>query len=217
MSYNSDDYFWKKIENKEELKKEFIEVTFFISLYENFKKNWEEEILAFYANSFSMDDEQKVIYEFTKPNPNNPKAFEDNDFVYDKFEEEKYKREVYRTVKKKNGKDWDHEASLFNWLYTRGIIEKEHYDTLLRIRTIRNQLVHELDKMLFSGLPEDLSTMLKKLIEIRKFSSKEWFIQVELPTSGEAEFDNEGNVILPDNVFSGPDIIYDIIYDTVLK
>ena len=217
MSYNSDNYFFEKIKDKETLKKQFIEITFFISLYENFKKNWKENILAFYANSVSFEENQQVIYEFKKPNPNNSKALEDNDFIEDKFEEERYKREVYRTIKKKNGKGWDHEASLFNWLYTRGIIEKEHYDMLLRIRSIRNQIVHELDKMLFNGLPEDLSIMLKELIEIRKFSSKEWFIQVELPTSGEAKFDNEGNVIIPDDIFSGPDIIYDIIYDTVLK
>jgi len=78
-------------------------------------------------------------------------------------------------------------------------------------------LVHELDKMLFEGLPQNLFELLKNLIEIRKYASKEWYIQVELPTSGDAEFDDQGNVIIPDEVFASTDIIYDIIYDTVLK
>lgn len=213
---SSNNYFWEKIADKESLKKDFIKITFFISLYENFKKNWEETIKSFYANSISLDENKNVIYEFKMPNPNNPNAFNENDFIDDKREEEKYKSEVYRTIKKANGKDWDREVSLFNWLYTRGIITKEHYEQLLEIRTLRNILVHELDKMLFEGLPQDLFELLKNLIKIRKYASKEWYIQVELPTSGDAEFDDQGNVIIPDEVFASTDIIYDIIYDTVI-
>ena len=213
---SSNNYFWEKIADKESLKKDFIKITFFISLYENFKKNWEETIKSFYANSISLDENKNVIYEFKMPNPNNPNAFNENDFIDDKREEEKYKSEVYRTIKKANGKDWDRELSLFNWLYTRGIITKEHYEQLLEIRTLRNILVHELDKMLFEGLPQDLFELLKNLIKIRKYASKEWYIQVELPTSGDAEFDDQGNVIIPDEVFASTDIIYDIIYDTVI-
>jgi len=41
---SSNNYFWEKIADKESLKKDFIEITFFISLYENFKKNWVETI-----------------------------------------------------------------------------------------------------------------------------------------------------------------------------
>lgn len=214
---SSNNYFWEKIADKESLKKDFIEITFFISLYENFKKNWEETIKSFYSNSISFDENKEVIYEFKIPNPDNPNAFNENDFIDDKREEEKYKSEVYRSIKKANGKDWDREASLFNWLYTRGIITKEHYEQLLEIRTLRNILVHELDKMLFEGLPQNLFESLKNLIEIRKHASKEWYIQVELPTSGDAEFDDQGNVIIPDEVFASTDILYDIIYDTVLK
>lgn len=214
---SSNNYFLEKIADKESLKKDFIEITFFISLYENFKKNWEETIKSFYSNSISFDENKEVIYEFKIPNHDNPNALNENDFIDDKREEEKYKSEVYRTIKKENGKDWDREASLFNWLYTRGIITKEHYEQLLEIRTLRNILVHELDKMLFEGLPQNLFESLKKLIEIRKHSSKEWYIQVELPTSGDAEFNDQGNVIIPDEVFASTDILYDIIYDTVLK
>ena len=213
---SSNNYFWEKIADKESLKKDFIKITFFISLYENFKKNWEETIKSFYANSISLDENKNVIYEIKMPNPDNPNAFNENDFIDDKREEEKYKSEVYRTIKKANGKDWDREVSLFNWLYTRGIITKEHYEQLLEIRTLRNILVHELDKMLFEGLPQDLFELLKNLIKIRKYASKEWYIQVELPTSGDAEFDDQGNVIIPDEVFASTDIIYDIIYDTVI-
>ena len=214
---SSNNYFWEKIADKESLKKDFIKITFFISLYENFKKNWEETIKSFYANSISFDENKNVIYEFKMPNPDNPNAFNENDFIDDKRAEEKYKSEVYRSIKKANGKDWDREVSLFNWLYTRGIITKEHYEQLLEIRTLRNILVHELDKMLFEGLPQNLFESLINLIEIRKYASKEWYIQVELPTSGDAEFDDQGNVIIPDEVFASTDILYDIIYDTVLK
>ena len=214
---SSNNYFWEKIADKESLKKDFIKITFFISLYENFKKNWEETIKSFYSNSISIDENKNVIYEFKKPNPDNPNALNENDFIDDKRKEEKYKNEVYRTIKKSNGKDWDREVSLFNWLYTRGIITKEHYEQLLEIRALRNILVHELDKMLFEGSTHNLFESLKNLIEIRKHASKEWYIQVELPISGDAEFDDQGNVIIPDEVFASPDIIYDIIYDTVFN
>lgn len=216
MQKDNENNFWERISDKEKLKKEFIEISYFISLYENFKSNWEEELLGFYANSISFEQD-KAIYKFTILNPNNPNAFKEKDYIKDKYSEEKYKNEVYRTIKKINGKDWDHEASMFNWLLTHGIIEQHHYDSLLRIGLLRNELVHELDKLLFKGLPEDLSTMLKELLAIRKYSSKQWFINFELPINGEAKYDEEGNIIIPETVLSSPDLVYDIIYDTVFN
>lgn len=218
MPKDSKNNFWERITNKEKLKKEFIEISYFISLYENFKSNWEDVLLGFYANHISFDkNDENAMYEFTMLNPNNPNAFNESDYIKDQDSEEKYKKEVYRTVKKANGKDWDHEASMFNWLLRNGIIEQPHYNNLLRIRILRNKLVHELDQLLYKGLPEDLPILLKELIEIRKFSSKQWFIQFELPTSGVEKYDEKGNIIIPETVLSSPDLMYDIIYEIVLN
>lgn len=215
MNTNSEN-FWNLVKDKEKMKKEFITISYFITLYENFKNIWKERILDFYADTKTVDENNNLIYEFTKPNPNNPKAFEEGDFIKDIEEENKYKEEVYGTIKKKNGKR-DHEASLFNWMLSRDLIKKEHYESLLIIRNIRNKLVHELDKLLFDGLPNNLSKMLSELISIRKYSSNKWYIKAELPTIGNAELDDDGKIIEPDNVTEGINIIYDIIYDTIMK
>ena len=86
--------------NPKKLKKEMLQATFFVILYENFKKNWKEEILAFSANEVKFEDHD-FLYCFSMPNPDNPNAFKENDFVKDKAMENKFKNEVYRTVKSK--------------------------------------------------------------------------------------------------------------------
>lgn len=206
--------FYERLQDKEKLRKELLLVTLFITLYENFKSNWEEEILVFYANGSKFEN-GKFIYEFTKLNYNNPNAFEDCDFIKDKEAENKYRTEVCRQIKKANGKDFDKEASLFNWLLNRKIIKIEHYAQLLEIRNLRNQLGHELDDILNDEFPCDLSLKIKQLIDIRKYSSKEWFISIELPISGEAQCDDNGNIIIPEAVFSSSEISYDLLYDAL--
>lgn len=209
--------FWEKIADKENMKKDFIKITFFISLYENFKKNWEERILSFYANTISFDKNNKPIYEFTMENHNNLNALEENDLIKDKTLEEEYNREVYRTIKKYNGKEWDREASLFNWIYSRGFITQNHYKKLLEIRNFRNVLVHELDIVFFEGDITKLNELLYKLIDIRKYASKRWYFNVELATCGDIGFDEQGNVLFSEEFFDSSNMMYDIIYDVVLK
>lgn len=206
--------FYERLQDKEKLRKDFLSVTFFITLYENFKSNWEEEILAFYANG-SRIEEGKIVYEFTQINYNNPKALEECDFIKDKEAENKYKTEVYRQVKKANGKDYDREHSMFMWLLKHKLIKNKHYEQLLIIRNLRNKLVHELDELLNNDFPDDLIIRIKELIDIRKHSSREWFINIELLTSGEAQFDEDGNLKIPDEVYASSDVSYDLLFDTL--
>ncbi len=207
---------YDKITKPENLKKEFTQVMFFVLLYENFKSNWENELLSFYSNSVYFEN-GKAIYRFTKPNPNNNKAFSDCDFVKDSIAEEEYKDEVYRTIKKSSGNGNDREASLFHWLLDHTIITQSHYEKLIEFRELRNKLVHNYDEFLNSDLPVDIDSYIIELIEIRKYASKEWFLQVEFPTSGDAKFDENGKVIIPEFVFSNVDLTFDLLYDSLFK
>ena len=208
--------FFEKLQNKENLRKDFLLVSFFVTLYENFKSNWEEEILAFYANSIRVKDD-KPVFEFTQINHNNPKAFEECDFINNNDAENKYKTEVYRQVKKANGKEYDKAASMFMWLLKHELIKDEHYKQLLCIKSLRNKLVHELDELLNVEFPDDLNLRIKQLIDIRKYSSREWFINVELALNGEMEFDVNSNIEIPDEVYASSDIFYDLLYDALFN
>lgn len=202
--------------NPEKIKKEMLQATFFVILYENFKKNWKEEVLAFSANEVKFED-NNVSYCFSMPNPDNPNAFIENDFVKDKVKENEFKNEVYRTIKKQNGKDNDEEASLFKWLLDRKLITEEYFNDLLDFRLLRNNIVHEFDQLLNGNLPDDMDLKIHKLIKIRKYASKEWFINVEYPTSGEEKYDDDGNVIIPEEVYSNVDLYFDQVYDAIFK
>lgn len=202
--------------NPKKLKKEMLQATFFVILYENFKKNWKEEILAFSANEVKFEDHD-FLYCFSMPNPDNPNAFNENDFVKDKAMENEFKNEVYRTVKKQNGRDNDEEASLFKWLLDRRFITEEHYNELLDFRLLRNKIVHEFDQLLNGDLPNDMDVKIHKLIKIRKYASKEWFINVEYPTSGEEIYDDNGNVIIPEDAYSNVDLYFDEVYEAIFK
>ncbi len=201
---------YDKISNPESLKKELLQVTFFITLYENFKSFWENDILSFFANSVHFDN-GKEEFRFVKPNPDKP-----DDIIDDKEAENEYKKKVYQTVKRKNGSN-DREASMFKWMLDCYLITNEYYMNLLEFRDLRNKFVHELDDLLNNGIPNNIEDKIKKLIEIRKYSTKQWFIYVELPTSGEAKFDKDGNIIIPDTVYSNVDLSFDLLYDAIFK
>lgn len=155
----------------------------------------------------------KIIYSFTMPYNTIDGKLE---FVKDKSAERKYKEEVYQTVKRKNGQN-DSEASMFHWMLERELITLEQFDTLSKIRILRNKIVHELDSFLCNGFPLDINESINKLIEIRKYATKQWYINVELPTSGDAELDDDGNIIIPDEVYSNVDLSFDMLFNAIFK
>ncbi len=215
MQRNQENVFWESLNDKEKLKKDFILVCYFITVYENFKNNYEREILSFTADSVSYKDKEKPTYKYVIPNPNNPNAIEDNDFIKTEEMPKEIRKEIYGTIKTKKGKN-DRTASLFNWLLSQKIIEQQHYDNLLKIRTLRNELVHELDNLLYNGLPNNLAEMLKELLEIRKYASKQWFVSIEMPIQGLDIYDTNGKQIIPE-VYDGSNIVYDLIFNTILR
>lgn len=202
--------FYEKITKPEILKKELLQVTFFITLYENFKSICECDILSLFANSVNFEN-GKEEFRFVKRSPDNPE-----DIIEDKDAENEYKRKVYQTVKRKNGSN-DREASMFKWLLDYELITNEYYKNLLEFRDLRNKLVHELDGLLNIGFPSDIELKIKKLVEIRKYYTKQWFILMELPTSGEAKCDDDGNIIIPDAVYSNVDFSFDLLFDAIFN
>lgn len=93
----------------------------------------------------------------------------------------------------------------------------KHYDKLLEIRRLRNKVVHELDFLLDEDEPLNFTDEIKDLIEIRKYASKEWFLNFELPTDPDAELNDDGTLKIPDQVYSTIDLSYDYLYDILFK
>ncbi len=202
--------FYDRIQDKEKLKKDFLSITFFVTLYENFKSRWKEEVIAFYSSGYHYENEN-IKHHFMVENPDNP-----TELIKDKEAEKKFNDEVYHLVPKENG-GYDREASLFKWLLNNELIQLKHYDKLLEIRRLRNKVVHELDFLLDEDEPLNFTDEIKDLIEIRKYASKEWFLNFELPTDPDAELNDDGTLKIPDQVYSTIDLSYDYLYDILFK
>lgn len=202
--------------NKESWKIEswIIKDYFFITIFEKFKSSIKSELLSFYVNTVEFDN-GNPYYKFTKFNPNNAKAFEDDDFIKDEQAEKRFYKQVYQTVKKSNG--FDYEASLFNWLLKNGMILEEEYSLLLEIRKFRNLCVHELDGIIDGGIPFNIDLKIDELIRIRKKVSKEWYLNIELPTNPDPIVDDKGEIVVPDDVYSILDLEYDLLFDVLFK
>ena len=193
------------LNNKEELKKLLEKSSLFISLYENFKQGYKDSILGFYANEIDFEDGE-AIYRFT-----------DIEGKEDKTSKLKYEKEVYRTIRSKDNKNWDKDASLFNWLRKYEIITAEQYEELLELRKYRNKLVHELDKFIGKEYPKDLDDKIKELLDIRMHASKRWYILFELPLEDLNSHPFDINATNPDDliVYDNNDLLYLLIKDTL--
>lgn len=190
--------------NKNRIKTLFSQVTLFISLYENFLQDYEESVLAFYANHISFEN-GAAVYDFTDLNGK-----------LDKQAKEEYEKAVHRTCKKNNG-DWDRDLSLFNWLRNSGIITDEHFEQLKEIRLLRNKLVHELDSFLGGEFPGDFEEKLNQLVRIRKHATKWWYLEIEYPTDpeGTLPFDIQTADLDEVKVMGNSDMFYDLIKEII--
>lgn len=192
------------LNNKEELKKLLEKSSLFISLYENFKQGYVESVLGFYANEIEFENGD-IVYKFTNGNGKE-----------DKTKKLQYEKEVFRTVKKKDG-NWDKDASLFNWLRKREVITDEQYEKLLELRIYRNKLVHELDKFLVNSFPTDLDIKIEELLSIRIHASKRWYIMFELPTENPNSMPFDTNNMNADDliIYDNSNLLYQLIKEVI--
>lgn len=205
-----DSDFFDIVTNREKIRKELIFYSLFLMVFENFVSYWMDQVRSFYANSFSWDEDRKtLICNFVKPCTKNGKM----EFVPDKDKEREFNDEVFHLVKKKDG-NWNPKLSLFRWMVNFGLIEEKDFQTLSRCYDKRNIYGHEIASCLEKVVPLEDKQLLKDLIKIAKKASRQWILNVEIPTNPDIEneslFDENGEYKEP-HVISGFDMFYTLV------
>lgn len=100
-------------------------------------------------------------------------------------------------------------ASL-KWLKNNSAIEESDLLLYDELRQYRNKLSHELMTLLFEGLPEELPVKFNDLIELRVKIEKWWILNIEIPTSG--DFNSEDEIGESDIVTSSQ-MVNKLIFD----
>ena len=135
------------------------------------------------------------------------------EFVPDKDKEREFNDEVFHLVKKKDG-NWNPKLSLFRWMVNFGLIEEKDFQTLSRCYDKRNIYGHEIASCLEKVVPLEDKQLLKDLIKIAKEASRQWILNVEIPTNPDIEneslFDENGEYKEP-HVISGFDMFYTLV------
>lgn len=100
-------------------------------------------------------------------------------------------------------------ASLL-WFKDNGALSDEDLMIFDRLRAYRNKLSHELMRLLFDDLLDNISEDFNKLLEIRIKIEKWWILNIEIPTN--PDFDNREE-ITEDDITTPSQMIYKLILD----
>lgn len=91
---------------------------------------------------------------------------------------DEYEKCVLSKVKTKNNKQI--KATLL-WLKENNIITEIDEDLFLELTNMRNELAHEMNKMLIEGFPESINELYAKMINLFSKIEKKWIIEIEIP------------------------------------
>ena len=91
---------------------------------------------------------------------------------------DEYDKCVLSKVKTKNNKQI--KATLL-WLKENNIITEIDEDLFLELTNMRNELAHEMNKMLIEGFPESINELYAKMINLFSKIEKKWIIEIEIP------------------------------------
>lgn len=196
------------ISDKDKLKRELIFYSLFLMTFENFVSHWNETLRFFYSHSFATDDETGKFYDFAKVEWKDGKRY----VTIDKEQEKQFSNEVLQGVRK-NGKNYP-KLSMFQRMVRFGIIDNQDYDILEKCYDKRNEYAHSIIDCLERFVTKEEKDLLLSLIAVSKKASKNWFYEVELPTSPEFELnkfvDEKGN-FNPSEIITGTDVLYSLI------
>jgi hypothetical protein len=146
---------WKNILDEDILKTNVLFAAIFVLNYECLKDYIVNEIRCFYSDHIHFEGD-KVICD----------------------ESQTYKDKV-RSLNK-NIED----ASL-KWFLNEGAITVDDYKTYQKIRTRRNDIIHELLKNLNNGFNEDDIKLFSDLLNIYGKIDRWWINEIEIPTMGD--------------------------------
>lgn len=99
-------------------------------------------------------------------------GFEDGKYLYRGYEEQ-----VLNKIKTKNNRTI--KASLL-WLKESEAITNEDEDKFEELTNMRNNLAHEMSKMLFDGFPDNIYELYADMIKLFEKIEKWWVVNVEM-------------------------------------
>ena len=103
-------------------------------------------------------------------------------------------------------------ASL-QWLKEQEVIDDNDISTFEQIKIIRNQLTHEIPRLLTEGLPESWPNRLNDLVSLAGKIEHWWIVNVEIPTNPDFGSDDE---IDEDGIVPGKIMILRMMIDIAL-
>lgn len=192
------------------LKKELLFYSLFLMVFENFVSNWKETITFFYSNGFTTDEKNGEPIYFVKTITKEGNM----SFVKDKQAEKEFNDKVFHLVKNTNG-NYNPKLSMFKWMSNNSIIDKDDYEILSKCYDKRNEYAHGIAQCLERYVTKEEKDLLKSLMQIGEKASKNWFYEIELPTTPSEELekyvDDNGTYIPPDDVITGINIFYSLL------
>lgn len=171
------------LSNSEKVKDNMIFFSMYLLLFENMKENCISRLKSFFEGIQTINGKVKLAIS--------------NE--YKKIENKKF-----------NGKKNIFLATM-NWFVENGAINQEEFETLINIRNDRNKISHELLKLLYNDFDEVMVENFLKCIEIYKKIDNWWILNIEIPISGEYNFDE----ILEDQVISGNLLMISIVMENI--
>lgn len=192
------------------LKKELLFYSLFLMVFENFVSNWKETITFFYSNGFATDETTEEPFYFVKTINKDGNMI----FVKDKQAEKDFNKKVFQLVKSTNGNN-NPKLSMFKWMANNSIIDDDDYELLSKCYDKRNEYAHGIAQCLERYVTTEEKELLKSLMQIGEKASKNWFYEIELPTSPYEELekyiDENGNYNPPEDVVTGTSVLYTLL------
>ncbi len=184
---------------------------YFILLYERFEDTVISTVKERYSNFCMLDGKP-----YSNIDDGYIKALKekisthDTDFVapYERLlrnaikGKETYVNEVIDPVRGKKNDDGKRFRGSLNWLKENGVFSDDEIEQILKIRTRRNDVVHELLRVLSEGLAEDDAKMIADLLEFNLRVNNWRFQQIEMPVMG-IELPESTS---PEDVLGGDDV-----------
>ena len=179
--------------NEDILKPNVNAAAYFILLYEHFEDTVIRTVKEFYSipcvldgvQYSSIDDKYvKALKEKVQNHKND--ASVPYALLLRRAEKniESYETDVMAAVRRNKCTDGQRFKGSLKWLQGHDVFSEEEVDQILHIRTRRNDIVHELLKVLSEGLTEDDAKMIAALLDFNGRVNNLRFQQIDMPALG---------------------------------
>ena len=198
--------------NEDILKPNVNGAAYFILLYEHFEDTVISTVKEFYSNicvidgkSYSdIDDEYIRILKEKIANNEDCERIPYRRLLNDAQRgKETYEKEVIGPLKGNKYSDGKRFRGSLIWLQGSGVLSEDEAARILQIRTRRNDIVHELLKVLSEGLTEEDAKMIAALLDFNSRVNNWRFQQIDMPVLGIELPDGAS----PEDALGGDDVV----------